>query len=319
MTSFKSLFLSGLAAAMVAFAAPALADQPNIVVMAEDADEETVPRFNRIFNRVIIALSEEMNTRGFNVYDETAVGMGITEPGRIRRIDTEIIDVARSIQRPPIDIVVVFQIYASARKSLYSDVTRPEIRIPGRMINVRTGQLIGAFEVGGSEFPPLPRECDRECLLEQVGNQAQVIARDLGLALSDKLIGFMGAGTPPEPTTEEATRDASGAIADGDVTEEAPVTKTKGCNGLPNAYVLKMEGFSRTEISSVEEYITAFSCYGAHRPIRSSGTQTEFWYEAQTDSARLNRNLRLMIEHMGLTGMVELSGNEFRVRKIGTR
>ncbi len=64
-------------------AGPALAQpKPTVVVMGEDADEDSVPRGNRIFQRVIAELSETMNLRGYNVYDETAVGDGFhaTEP-----------------------------------------------------------------------------------------------------------------------------------------------------------------------------------------------------------------------------------------------
>ena len=82
--------------------APALAQaRPTIVVMGEDSDEDSVPRGNRIFQRVIAELGETMNVRGYNVYDETAVAMGLTQPGRVRRRDAELIDVARAIHVHP--------------------------------------------------------------------------------------------------------------------------------------------------------------------------------------------------------------------------
>ncbi len=113
-------------------AGPALAQpKPTVVVMGEDADEDSVPRGNRIFQRVIAELSETMNLRGYNVYDETAVAMGFTQPNRVRRRDAELIEVARAVSSPPLDVVAVFQIYASATKSAYSDIVRPEVRIPG--------------------------------------------------------------------------------------------------------------------------------------------------------------------------------------------
>src|SRR5262249_38236269 len=188
MSITKRLFL--LAAATLAVAAPLTAERaaaqtkPNIVVMSEDADEDTVPRGNRIFNRVIHELAEVMNVRGYNVYDETAVAKGFTQPGRVRRRDAEIIDVARAVQTPPLDVIAVFQIYASATKSTVSDIVRPNIRIPGRLLNVRTGQQIAAFEVAGLELAPLPQGCDRECLLERVGGEAKLVANELAQALT---------------------------------------------------------------------------------------------------------------------------------------
>ena len=146
-TAFRAACLAVLAFGST-YAAPARAQtKPNIVVMGEDADEDAVPRGNRIFQRVIHELSETMNLRGYNVYDETAVAMGFTQANRVRRRDDELIEVARAVQNPPLDVVAVFQIYASASKSAYSDIVRPEIRIPGRLLNVRTGQSLGSFEV----------------------------------------------------------------------------------------------------------------------------------------------------------------------------
>jgi len=88
--------------------------QPNILVMGEDADPDTIPRNNQVFKRVLDALANEMNDEGFDVYDETAVTSGDLAQDRIRRTDGEIIDIARSIKRPPIDVAVIYSIYAQS-------------------------------------------------------------------------------------------------------------------------------------------------------------------------------------------------------------
>ncbi len=304
-----------LAAALLlplAFASPALAQgKPSIVVMGEDADEDTIPRGNRIFQRVIRELGEAMNVRGYNVYDETAVAMGFTQPGRVRRRDAELIDVARSVQTPPLDVVVVFQIYASAQKSLYSDIVRPEVRIPGRLLNVRTGQAIGSFEVSGVQLPPLPQGCDRDCLLERVGAEARTLAADLAGALTAKLDGFAA------PRGGSAGAGGPGPVAGID--GGAPVAGAEGCGGFPTAYVVRLNGFSAQEIQAIEEYMRAFRCYEHHRPVRAGASLSEYWYETRADSARMNRNLRLMLEHMNAGGQVSFAGNTFSVSKIATR
>lgn len=192
MRTLSAAVSAGLALVFALSAAPAQAQaKPNVVVMGEDADEDAVPRGNRIFQRVIAELSETMNLRGYNVYDETAVAMGFTQPNRVRRRDAELIEVARAVSSPPLDVVAIFQIYASASKSAYSDIVRPQVRIPGRLLNVRTGQSLGAFEVAGLQLPPLPQGCDRECLLERVGAEAKTIAGDVASALTAKLDGFV--------------------------------------------------------------------------------------------------------------------------------
>ncbi|KMO41296.1 hypothetical protein VQ02_06000 [Methylobacterium variabile] len=302
-----------LGLALLGSAAPALAQpKPTIVVMGEDSDEDSVPRGNRIFQRVIAELSETMNLRGYNVYDETAVAMGFTQANRVRRRDAELIEVARAVQNPPLDVVAVFQIYASASKSAYSDIVRPEVRIPGRLLNVRTGQSLGSFEVAGVQLPPLPQACDRECLLERVGAEAKVIAGDVAAALTAKLDGVIAPRRGSEPGAAAAPGPApSGAVA------AAP--GAEACGGLPTAYVVRLNGFSAQEVQAAEEYMAAFRCYEHHRPVRAGGSAAEYWYETRSDSARLGRNLRLMLEHMSAPGQVQFSGNTFVISRVATR
>ena len=313
MTRFKLLLLATLIGFGLTISATdgARAQGLNMLVMGEDADEDSVPRGNRIFNRVILALGEEMNVRGFNVFDETAVALNITQPNRVRRRDAELIDVSRAVQNPPLDVVMVFQIYASARDSSYSDVVRPAVRIPGRLLNVKTGQMIGSFEVTGLELPPLPVNCERECLLETVGDNARILASELADALAVKLEGFIGAGGDPALTVVPPTATGDTGVAGASVGAD--------CGGPPTAYVIRMDGFDTTEITALEEYINAYSCVQSARPVRASSRSAEYWYETRSDSARLNRNLRLTLEHMGVNGQVRFSGNPYVNSKVATR
>ncbi|AWB25293.1 hypothetical protein DA075_30680 [Methylobacterium currus] len=307
--------LAALSLGLALVAGPALAQpKPNVVVMGEDADEDSVPRGNRIFQRVIAELSETMNLRGYNVYDETAVAMGFSQPNRVRRRDAELIEVARAVQNPPLDVVAVFQIYASASKSAYSDIVRPEVRIPGRLLNVRTGQSLGAFEVAGVQLPPLPQGCDRECLLERVGAEAKVIAGDVAAALTAKVDGVVA----PRRGTEQGAAAGTGAAVPGPGAVAA-ASGGEACGGLPTAYVVRMNGFSPQEVQAAEEYMAAFRCYEHHRPVRAGASAAEYWYETRSDSARLGRNLRLMLEHMSAPGQVQFSGNTFVLSRVATR
>jgi len=50
--------------------------------------------------------------------------------------------------------------------------------------------------------------------------------------------------------------------------------------------------------------------------MRAGTTETTCWYETCTDTARLNRNLRLMAEHMGVEVRLGMVQNRFEVDKI---
>ena len=291
-------------------------EQPNVLVMGEDDDPDTVPRNHRVFDRVIQALSMEMGQMGFKVYDETAVSLDIQRQGRIRRNDAQLITIAKRIQQPPIDVIAVFSIYVNVQQNINADIWDLGIRIPGRLLHVQTGRALDSFEVDypTGTLPPVPPNClsagrqDQDCLFEFVGGQARRIAQDLGAVLAQKL----------------DFQSPTGADAGVDVTTPPPATQgggtgmgSRNCTGMTSAYVISLRGFDPDEVSIVEEYLVAFSGYDHHRPIRTTARMTEYWYESCSDVARINRNLRMMMEQMGLDGRIAMTGNRFEVDKIG--
>ena len=293
MSRIRSVLAAGMiGAASLVVSAPVFAgEQPNILFMGEDADKDTVPRNSRVFKRVLDALSNEMNNEGFNVYDETAVSLDDFAQGRVRRTDAEIIDVARSIKRPPIDVAVIYSIYASAKQLNYT--TKISTRITGRLLNVRSGQRLGNFEVELPQPDNAPVKCNRECILETVGKNARVLGLDLGAVLAQKLDAISPAG--------------GGSTTVGDK------------EGMTGAYTLVFSGFTPDDITSIEEYIVTFRGYEHHRPITSSLRSNKYWYETKSKTARLNRNLRLMLDHIGVAGRITFSRSTFQIDKITTK
>ena len=288
-----------LAAAFSAVPVAQAQQQPNLLIMGEDADLDTVARNSRIFDRVLRALEAELQAEGFRVYDETAVSMGVTDPQRVRRNDAELITVARRIQDAPIDAIIVFQIYASTEQNPFAAIMDLRVRIPGRILNAQTGQALANYEIayGPNDLPPLPPGCSRDCVLEHVGDQARRIASDVGAVLARQLDYL-------SPAAAVAAPPVSGA------------QQPKGCIGLTTAFTLTFRGFESEEITQVEEYLAAFSGYQHHRPMRSGATESSYWYEACTDTARLNRNLRLMAEHLGVEVRLGMVQNRFELEKI---
>jgi hypothetical protein len=282
----------GMAALLPAGAAQA-GEQPNIIIMGEDADKDTVPRNSRVYRRVLDALVNEMNDEGFNVYDEAAVTLDDFAQGRVRRTDAEIIDIARSVKRPPIDVAVIYSIYASAKKLSYT--TKIRTRITGRLLNVRSGKRLGNFEVELPQPDNAPVNCQRECILETVGKNARVLGMDLGVVLTKKL-DWLAARSDDKHDKDGHDND-----------------------GLASAYSLVFTGFTPDDITEIEEYIVAFRGYEHHRPVSSSLRNAEYWYETKSKSARLNRNLRLMMEHLGYEGRVTFKGSSFQIDKISKR
>ena len=163
-------------------------DKPNLLIVGEDYDEETIPRNSRIFKRVLDAISNQVHDQGFDVFDETAITLGNYVQGRIRRNDVEVIDIAKGQTRPPIDILLITSVYVGAEKTSYT--TKIKARVTGRLLKVHSGQRLGSFEVESPSTWTAPADCSRECLLETVGKNAKILAQDVGAILAEKLDGF---------------------------------------------------------------------------------------------------------------------------------
>jgi hypothetical protein len=283
----------------------------NVLVMSDDTDTDAVPRFNRIFNRVQARVMETLNLKGYQVYDETASGLEVAASNRVRRSEGELIEVARAV-RVPIDAAVVYRIYASSRKSPSGAISRPEVRVEARVLNVRSGQFVTAFEAGGYQLPPLPVNCDRECLLERVGAEADLIAADVASGVVERLTAFIGAPAPEAPATVAVATPHAGGVAVG--TEACPPV-------LPTAYQIRLRDFGPDEVSQIEELLVRFACYESHRPTRVSGSVADYWYETRSDQARLMRNLRQMLDFLGVRGTITMGDNTAAVdiRKTVTR
>jgi hypothetical protein len=285
-------------------------EQPNLLIVSEDADQDTIPRNSRIFNRVERAIASEMQAKGFRVYDETAVSMDITDPHRTRRNDAELISVARRVSAP-IDAITVFQIYASTEKNQYADIVDLRVRIDGRILEVANGTFLGAYEVsyGPGDLPPLPVNCDRDCVLEHVGDQARRVAADVGAELAARLDAIS-----PVATAGSVNAGAAGAVPEAvqTVTVAAPAAE---CDGLTQAYTLQFRGFEPSELTRIEEYLVSFKGYDHHRPLRTDTVQSDYWYETCSDAARLNRNLRLMTEIMDTDARVAVTAQRIEIEK----
>lgn len=275
------------------FSAVQAADNPNLLVMGEDSDQDTVPRDSRVFKRVLASLANQMHDNSFDVFDETAITLDNFAQGRTRRTDAEIIDIARSVKRPPIDVAVIFSIYASAKDKGYT--TKVKTRIEGRLLNVKTGKRLGNFEVDSGKLFNAPASCERECILEVVGNKSRVLANDLGAVLAEKLAWMVDGGH------KHASMDRPGT------------------NDMMSEYSLIFDGFSGEDFSDIEEYLVIFSGYHSHRPVEARHTRTEIWYKSSIASAKLNRNIKKMLAELELRGTINFEGNTFTVKKITLR
>ncbi len=289
------------------------AELPNLMIMGEDSDRDAIPRDSRVFRRVLNELSGEVNADGFDVYDETAVSLDDFAQGRSRRSDAELIDIARSITRPPIDVIVLFEVYASAERLDYT--TKVRTRLSGRLLDVHSGRRLGNFEVSSPRNFRAPVNCNRECILETVGDNARLLARDLADVLIQKLGDEVDYGYDDDDRYED--RDDYGNASTKDLARRS---KSNGCKGRVQDVFMRFEGFNEQEMLDMEDVILAkFSCYIDHRPAVSQGRTHEYAYKTRLHTGKMKRNLVRALEYLGMSGRVRYQGKEFTISKVNKR
>jgi hypothetical protein len=269
------------------------ANNANILVIGNDANKGSVSRNSPVFNRVIGALANQMHDNNFDVYDETAITLDGFDQDRINRTDAEIINIARSIKRPPIDIAVIFSIYVNTQAQGYS--TKVNARIEGRLLNVQTGRRLGNFEIDNTKPWNVPSKCDLDCILENATDNSRLMASDLGAVLAEKLTWMTDGGN-------------------SHLGLDRP-----GTNQMNAGYNLIFDGFSGENFAKLEEYLVVFSGYDSYRPTEIRYTRTEIWYKSSIGTAKLLRNIKKMLAELNFKATINFIGNTFTVKKITLR
>ena len=95
----------------------------------------------------------------------------------------------------------------------------------------------------------------------------------------------------------------------------APASTLAGKPGYSD-YLLEFEGFSAVNISDIQTYIDAFSCYDSHSLI-SQGDSTTFSYISCLSSAKLSENLTGMLDRLELSGELRFSDRSFTISMVG--
>lgn len=267
------------------------ADSINLLIMIEDADKDSIPRDSRINKRVHASISQQLNHIA-DVYDETSITLNKFKQGRVRRTDAELLDIARSITRPPIDIVVVLSTYATVNTSEYAKKARA--RVEGRLLNAKSGQFLDNVEVQSPGSWLIPYACDRQtCMLEEIGDEAKVLGDELGLILAEKLNWLLNG---------DAVDNRSASTAE-----------------MFNDYYLAFDGFSAQDVASIEEYLVVFSGYTSHRPTQQRHTRTTLLYRSTIGTAKLSRNILKLLDELNMRATINFEGNSFNLKRITLR
>lgn len=259
----------------------------NIMVLADDADLDSVPASNDIHYRITAELREEMRQWGYEVLDTDAVLARIKWqeiPNRTSRLDKlKFVQAACSNgDATTCPRVVVF---VKARASIESSPfgTVAAIRLQGDMVDATNLSALGNWQPVRDEFTA-PSPCNASCRDDVIGDKAYDIAADLGDVLRIKLdetLNVKGSSYKPAPS------------ADADIRTE---------------YLITFRNFSSGEVLSMldimETQFPGRPDVGDHEGSRKAWKQN---YSSLLDNTKLQRLLYSLLLDMNL------SEDEFRI------
>ncbi|MEM6999275.1 MAG: hypothetical protein AAF529_00720 [Pseudomonadota bacterium] len=270
--------------AMFAFSQHAWATH-TIMVLVEDGDKKSMHRNSRVNKAVVAATNGELSQSGFVVVDASAVTAGIAKEGDYRRTRRDNLTIAKAVERPPLDIVVLLTTYVHGRKSNIG--TEIDVELTGELVNP-TGNYLDNFKV---QMSFQTGDCTGQCLSDAAADNAADLGHELGYVLRQKI--------------EEIGRKSSDAFAQD--------------NRIEQGYTLRFEGFNNEEVLEVERELRVLDGYEDHKIIRWGNTRAEMYYLSTADADQLNGVIRRMLVEMGFKTRVSYMRRSFNIQRITTR
>lgn len=204
-----------------------------------------------------------------------------------------LIESARLHNRPPMDLMVLHSSRVELTRSPQGPVA--DILISAELIEVSSGRRLETFRQLHPRSVRLPRHCDRRCMFVELKDD---VHRELQ-GLSYRVIDTLHDHIPAQDTwaTAETRRH-----------KEVP-----GLCGMERGWELSFSNFDAAMMDAVEEYLVAFSCYGAHRPTDTRTGRYVYWYESGIAPAHLQRNLHRMAEDLGIEMSITGQGTRYSI------
>ena len=174
----------------------------NLLVMGVDDDPSSIRRNQPAFDSVLNAFAGALQNRGFSVFDETALTLDTHRQGRVRRSDHEVIDIAKSLRNPPIDVVVLFSVYPIVDRR--SHTMRYSVRVAGRLLDVQSGRRLGNYSYRPGDFRNIRPGASAPEIDDKVLDMAVYSAEDVADVVAAKLARQSRPGTGDPATKTRA-------------------------------------------------------------------------------------------------------------------
>jgi len=328
-----------------------------LVVVQEDWDKTSLARNTRVQNAIMNVLNQTLHApayqgvmsrygiSGMDVYSETALTLNVYGQDRIRRRDEELISLARTISNPSMDVMVLYTVYARAVADPYTNISRLQMALNYRALDVKSSRFLGGGNLDINTAGVPITGCatgingvgpDQHCVLEFVSRNAENLARDAGNKLALQLSSMLGRAYATAPVSPGYTPTPPIGAEGGakDFARRRPPAarpnlygngaRHKGCNSLPTTFMITFRGFSQRQINFVEGNMANWKCSMdldlSNHNGGTSFSQATYEYKTTANQQRIIRNIRLMLELIGIVAETRTNGvNEIIVSSLALR
>ena len=174
---------------LLLMAGPAVATERWKVLVVGESGSDSLPAGHPAWQRVDQAIAEQLIASGFSTYDKAALGLTLacSQPPCGNRPVADYVRWARE-QRGGIDLIVIYSITAADKQG--PAVKRWQVRVPGRMVDVSTAEIVDQWRGGEDELSDQPAGCAEACLRDWLADRLADTGSNVGAILAEKLAAY---------------------------------------------------------------------------------------------------------------------------------
>ncbi len=248
-------------------------------------DENYLHRASPAFKRVTEAMSDQMAREGFWVVDEEMLELKTGwDTGADRRTSKAVKSLAldaADLDNPSIRPRAVTTMRVRAQPVRHDSSTEYSteihVRVNGNVYDAEAGRQVGSYEA--EDTINARADCNRECLMEEVGDEAREIGRKVADTLNRKL-AF-------------ASR--------GGVNQSAAGAGQNGQSSLTSTYNVTFKNFETSEVMKITDVMeNEFPDYVRSRAPKGDTTKMVYGYVSKAPAHKIYEWMNILLTDMGL-------------------
>jgi len=259
----------------------------NVLIMSEKNSDSSQHGNNKSTRLVTNSLVNQLNTAGFNVYDETVVTLDDFNMNFDSYNRRDLIEIARNIQSVDIDYLVLLNIDEVIKQSPYTQHVSSEVY--ATTLALDSGKVLNTSQITSRKIPA-PTSCLSNCINEKVRDSLKGISGELAYKIINAL-----------PQEQCAVKS-----------KNTPILAT-------NNFSIVFDGFNGNEYSLIEDHLMQLSEFKGLRLVESSLTNTEIMYSYAKNKSHLMRAIRAGLTRMNLPNQIRFFSDRIVVTKISLR